>query len=161
MPETKPNDPKTTAPVTPAGPATPGDEVLREAGLRALQAEREQNTQRQAKIDELQAKLDEVENAKLGEAEKWQRKYEAEAAKVKQYETKAKLDTARREIAKKLGIEDHADLLAGDDEVSMTAHAEKLAAALGPKAPAPNPNLGAEPTGAPDAEAQARQILLG
>lgn len=159
MPDKAPEKtPVTPDPITPSGTE---DEVLRAAGLRALEAERRQNTERQQKIEELQRKLDDAEAEKLGEADKWKRKFENADAALKKYEQKAALDVKRVEIAKALEIEEYADLLAGEDEAALTAHAEKLKAKLstGPKTPEPNPYLGQENPQGGDTDADALRVL--
>lgn len=135
------------------------DEVLREAGKRALIAEREENKELKKQLKELKDAKDVADAATLSNEQKAIKRAEKAEALVASYQTKETVSKLRADIAKELEISEHADLLFGDDADSLRAHGEKLKAALGPKTPAPNPYLGQEPGAKGDGDQEALSVL--
>jgi len=149
-------DTKVTPPVE-APEAT--DEVLREAGKRALIAEREENKELKRQLKEAKDAKEAADAEKLSNEQKAVRRAEKAEALVAKYEAKETVSKLRADIAKELEIEDHADLIYGEDEASLRAHAEKIKAAFGPTTPEPNPYLGKELGAGGDADQDARALL--
>lgn len=137
----------TIIPTPPAGGAATGaqadtapvNEALGEAGLSALRAERAANKELKAELKKLADQVQAAEDKDLSELAKFQKKAAEWQAKAEGYEKAKAVDALKAEIAAKAGVP--ADLLAGDDEASISAFAAKLAAHLGPQKPQPNPFL--------------------
>lgn len=135
------------------------DEPLREEGYRALLAEREQVKELKRELKALQDAKAEADQKDLSERDKAIKRAEAAEARLKEFEQRETVEKLKKDVAKKLGMEEYADLLAGTDEESLKAHAEKLKAALGPQKPEPNRFLGPETPEGADADAQALNAL--
>lgn len=150
MPDTDPN-----------AATKPTDDVdkeqLGEAGLSALRAERANVKDLKAQLKEVQDALKAREEADMSELQKAQKKATDFEAKLKAYEHKAKLEEIKAKVAETAGVP--ADLLAGDDEASITAHAERIKAHLGPQTPEPNPFKGQVNDGSPNTDTVALQAL--
>lgn len=151
--------PVTPAAVTPAAaPADESPEVLGEAGLSALRAERAANKDYKAKLKAAEDALAARDAADMSELQKAQKKATDWEAKAKGYERAQAISEIKARISAEAGVP--ADLLAGDDEASITAFAERLKAHLGPQKPDPNPFLGKPGGQSPvDTDAAALQAL--
>lgn len=128
------------------------DEALGEAGLKALQAEREARKQADKEKADLQAQLDAINAEKLSDLEKAQhaqQQAEKDAAE-------ARREALRYRLAAKHGISetDAALFLTADSDESMEAQAKALAERTsGPKTPLPDLTQGGnEPAGTTTAE---------
>ena len=146
--------PTPTAPpagADPAPPETGGDDFKSEASKqRALADLAEERKQRQA----LQAKLKEIEDAKLSDEQRRERDLEERAQRIAELEkTNAELALAqtRRDVADDAGLPSWvAPRLQGTTEGELRADAEKVLAELGtpkPPAPRPDPGQGGRPAG--------------
>lgn len=122
------------------------DESLGEAGIKALQAEREARKQAEKSAHDLQSQLDALNAAKLTDLEKAQ-----QAAKVAEdAASAARVEALRYKVAAVHGISaDDAELLltAGTEE-AMTAQAERIAARE-PDTRTPKPDLSQGGNGKP------------
>ena len=135
------DDNPTNEPAEPQGdPATPD---LGDAGKRAIAAERDARSQAEKRANELQAKLDKIEQDGLSELEK---------ANKRAQESESKLSATEKRIArltviaeKQIPAEYH-DLIRGDTEEELAAAADKIAAliAKAPRGPV-IPGQGAQP----------------
>lgn len=145
---TPPADPKAgEQSKAPEGVPAEAWDALGDKGKAALTSEREARSAAERAAAELQAKLDEIEKANLSEVERAKRETEETKAALEQ----AKTEALRFRLAAKYGISDEdAKFLVGDEE-TMTALAERLAAAnaSAPRDPAPDPTQGAPGNGAP------------
>lgn len=153
-------DNKTTTPDKPA--VRPGDEPLGEGGLRALQAEREENRTLRQQMKEIQAKLDAADAEKLSKEELLTKQLNEANNRVRQYEQEKELSRIREKIADDTGVP--AKLLAGvgSDEDSIKAFAATLSEHLKeqPRRPDPNPHAGSNNSGdGGDEDANARAVL--
>lgn len=137
------------------------DETLGDSGLRALEAERQENRELRAQLKELQSKVDTAEQEKLSKEERLQAQLTEAQNKVKALEQAKELDTIRRDVAKTAGIPEH--LLHGDSkealEASAKAYKEHIEELTGSKTPEPNPYLGNDPGNGSDPDTEARKIL--
>lgn len=122
--------------------ATEADAPLGEGSKRALDAERQARRAAEAANRDLQARIDEIERAKLSDLERAQK----EAQEAREVAAKAAADAARWRIAASHGIND-ADaetFLTGSDEVTLAKQAARLvelrATSTAP-AVAPRPDL--------------------
>lgn len=143
-------------------PGTP-DEELGEAGLKALQKEREARQKERDARKALEKQLEELKPL----ADQWQQAEEArksELDRMKETAAKAESDAAaartealRYRIASKHGIseEDAEVFLTGSDEESLSKQAERLVALQGERVAVqqqkPDPSQGARPSAPKDA----------
>lgn len=154
-PTTPPADPTPvatdTTPTPAAGDPPKVDEPLGAPGLEALRKERERADAAEKAAREATARIKEFEDRDKSEAEK--------LADAKAAAEKAAADATRELLRYKIAAEKKVDpdLLAGDDEDAMRAHADRLLAWRGdpaPSAPKPDPSQGGRPDGTPDIEMQ-------
>jgi len=100
-----------------------GDDELRDAGVRALAAERE-------RVKELTAKLAELEDAGKSEVERTRNQLQRETQRAERAEARvAELErgSARLRIAEEVGLPlELADRINGDDDRAMRADAKRL-----------------------------------
>lgn len=116
------------------------DEPLREAGMRALEREREERkaahseaAEARRRAEAAEARLAEFERAQMSEQERvaserdeWRGKYEEMTAKTRELEIK----NLRHEVATAAGIPMHANRLVGSTREELEADAEAFKASL-------------------------------
>lgn len=116
-----------TVPPNPSATQEPqGDPAdLGEKGKKALTAERDARAAAEAKVKELQAKIDAAEAAKLSDIDKAKK----DAADARAEAESARAESLRWRIAAKHGVSDEdAELfLTGSDEETLTKQAQRLA----------------------------------
>lgn len=117
--------------------ADPKPEPLGDAGLKALQAERDARKVAEDKVAEFEKAQAEADKAKLGEVERAQ----ANADEAAKEAAGAKAELARYKLANKHGITDEEDLellATAADETAMERLAVRLAKAATPGTPKPD-----------------------
>lgn len=160
-----PQQPAATAdPAAPPAPDSsapnPDNEPLGEAGMKALQAEREQRKTLEKQLADAAAKVKAFEDEKLTEAEKLTKaRTEAE-----QQAADAQRELARYKVIAELGVPaELQEFVTGADEATIRASAGKLVAAFAasrqPGIPKPDPSQGANPHGTPTLTEQASDAL--
>lgn len=120
-----------------------GEEVLGDAGKKALIKEREARKQAERQAAAFKKQLDDAAKANMSDLERAQ----ADAEAAQERAAAAERDVQRYRIAAKHGISDaDADLfLTGADEAAMTAQAERYAELnKTPATPRPDPSQGAK-----------------
>lgn len=132
------------------------DKPLRDEGLRALKAERKNNKILADQLKELKDKWDAAEAEKLSKEEQATKRAEAAEAEVQRFKQERELDVLKADVAKAKGVP--ADLLAGTDQASLEAFADRIKEHMGPQKPEPNPFLGSESAGG-DQDSDAKSIL--
>jgi len=132
------------------------NEPLRDEGLRALRAERAEGKKLRKQLEDLQSKWDSAEAEKLSKEEQATKRAEAAEAEVQRFRQERELDVLKADVAKAKGVP--ADLLAGIDQASLEAFADRLVEHMGPQKPEPNPFLGSE-SAAGDSDSDAKSIL--
>lgn len=133
-----PQEPQVTGPGVEQGePAELGD-----AGKKALAAEREARKAAEKSAAELQARLDEIEAAKLSELERAQKAAQEAQA---QLEALSRQNT-RNAVALAKGVPaDLVEFLTGDNEEELSAKADVLLSRLNaPTTPRPDPTQGSK-----------------
>jgi hypothetical protein len=154
-PTAPPTPADTTPPTPPAGDPPKADEPLGEAGVKALQQEREARKAAEKLAAENAARIKEFEDRDKSELDKLT---EGKAAAEKEA-VDARREALRYRIAAKHQItdEDAETFLTGGDEDSITKQAERLVALRGeakPSTPRPDPTQGARPGDAMDIDTQ-------
>lgn len=146
MPEPITPEPAVTpeAPAAPVVTPEPKEEALGEGGIKALQAERDARAKAEKDLSDAQARLQEIEDAKLSDIQKAQKDASDAAERVSALESANARLTA---LAKYPVAEEYQDLVTGSDAASYEASAKRvselLALAQAPGTPKPDPSGGA------------------
>lgn len=135
------DDNPSNEPTEPQGDPAATD--LGDAGKRAIAAERDARSQAEKRANELQAKLDKIEQDGLSELEKANRRAQEAESKLTATEKRVARLTV---IAEKQIPAEYHDLIRGDTEDELAAAADKIAAliAKAPRGPV-IPGQGATP----------------
>lgn len=121
------------------------DDLLGDAGKKAIAAERRQAAAEKKRADELAARLKAFEDAQLSEQEKAAKR----AAEAEDRASKAEKRAMRFEAAQKAGLDlSLAGRLQGETAEELEADAKSLLTLVGTKtAPKPDPSQGSRPAG--------------
>lgn len=166
-PPVQPAGPPEGPPTPPAGPPNPTDAPLGEAGMKALQAEREARKALEKQLAAL-SPLQKLADALGGDGTPTGGKTEVEliTERLAKHETDLATEREARwkaEIAHAAGLTpEQAEWLRGGSREEIQASADRLKAAFpgspaGPRTPAPDPSQGARGGGEVDLEAQIRE----
>ena len=146
--------PQPTPPTT-DGRDAPKDAALGDAGLKALEAEREARKALEKEVGPLRQQMDALRQAFGGDSTEG--KPEDVVASLQEQVAAMQRNVLVSDVARRHGITDDEDvaiLRDAKDEEHMTRLAQRLKAPAGPVTPAPDPGQGARPS-TPQAEADA------
>lgn len=134
-------------------PETPAEDVLGDAGKRALDAERQARKEAEKRLNEALARVEAFEDSQRTEEEKRQHELETlreQVAEEQKRREAVERDLLVRSVAAEFGLPDElASRLTGDDREALAEDAktlQKLIAPSGPRKPAPVPEAGTAST---------------